>query len=94
MRTSETLLCASTATTDASPERISMSPVATPKSPSAVTVCTGRCIAPIWSGTYSSKIDVPSSRSSEQHTNESTSSRGSTPASWYARWAASNINSL
>ena len=82
VRTSETLLCASTATTDARPEPISIIPVATPNSPSAATVCTGRCIAPSWSGTYSSKIDVPSRKSSEQQTNESTSVRGSTPASW------------
>jgi len=80
-RTSDTLLCASTATTDAIPERISIIPVTSPNSPSAATVCTGRCIAPSWSGTYSSKIDVPSSRSSEQQTNESTSVLGSIPAS-------------
>ena len=35
VRTSETLLCASTATIDATPERISIIPVATPNSPSA-----------------------------------------------------------
>jgi hypothetical protein len=45
-RTSETLLCASTATTDAIPERISINPVTRPKRPSAATVCTGRCTAP------------------------------------------------
>ena len=47
----------------------------------ATTVCTGRCTAPSWSGTYSSKMLVPSSKSSEAHTNESTSVRGFTPAS-------------
>src|SRR6266511_6244155 len=37
---------------------------------------------------------VPSSMSSEQQTNESISLRGSSPASAYARLAASNISSL
>ncbi len=92
--TSETLLCASTATTFAIPLLISISAVATPSSPSPATVCTGLCAAPSWSGTYSSKMLVPSRRSSEQQTNESISLRGSRPASSYARWAASNISSL
>ena len=44
--TSDTLLWASTATTLATPERMSMSPVARPNNPSPDTVCTGRCMAP------------------------------------------------
>ena len=58
-----------------------MTAVASANRPSAATVCTGRWTAPSWSGTYSSKMLVPSSMSSEAHTNESTSVRGSTPAS-------------
>ena len=84
----------STATVAATPLRISITAVATPNRPSAATVWTGRCTAPSWSGTYSSKMLVPSSMSSEQHTKESISLRGSTPASAYAPRAASNISSL
>ena len=85
---------ASTATVPATPLPMSITPVTTPKSPSAAIVWTGRCTAPSWSGTYSSKMLVPSSRSSEQATNESTCVRGSTPASSKARLAAANISSL
>jgi hypothetical protein len=81
VRTSETLLWPSTATTWAWPERISITAVAIPNSPSADTVCTGRRAAPIWSGTYSSKMLVPSQKSSETATKESTSFRGLIPAS-------------
>ena len=72
---------ASTATVDAMPLRISITAVASANSPSELTVCTGLCTAPSWSGTYSSKMLVPSSRSSDAQTNESISVLGSSPAS-------------
>jgi hypothetical protein len=58
-----------------------MTALATANSPSADTVWTGRRAAPSWSGTYSSKMEVPSQKSSETATKESTSLRGSIPAS-------------
>lgn len=78
---SEAFACASIVTTLATPLRISITPVASANSPSAATVCTGRLTAPSWSGTYSSKMLVPSSMSSDAQTNESTSVRTSMPAS-------------
>ena len=79
--TSDAFEWASTATILAIPERISMTAVAIAKSPSEATVCTGRWTAPSWSGTYSSKMLVPSSKSSDAQTNESISVRASMPAS-------------
>ena len=79
--TFEAFECASTATTEAISLRISITPVARANNPSEATVWTGRCTAPSWSGRYSSKMLVPSSKSSEAQTNESTSVLGFTPAS-------------
>jgi hypothetical protein len=78
---SDAFECASTATTRAIPVRISMHPVASAIRPSAATVCTGRSAAPSWSGTYSSKMLVPSRKSSDEQTKESTLRRGSMPQS-------------
>jgi hypothetical protein len=93
-RTLEALLCASTATTRATPDRISITAVAMPNRPSPATVCTGRWTAPSWSGHVLVEDRGPSRKSSEHATKESTSFRGSTPASSYAARAAANIISL
>ena len=58
------------------PDRISITAVAIANSPSDATVWTGRWTAPSWSGTYSSKMLVPSSKSSDAQTNESISRAG------------------
>ncbi len=79
--TSDAFECASTATVLAMPDRISITAVAIANRPSDATVWTGRWTAPSWSGTYSSKMLVPSSKSSDAQTNESIWRRGSMPAS-------------
>ena len=71
---------ASTATRSKRPVSTCIAAAATAWSPSPPTVCTGLWTAPSWSGVYSSKMAVPSAKSSDAVTKLPISA-GSTPAS-------------
>ena len=80
-RTSEALLCASSATTSATPDSICITAFPRPVMPSPGIVHTALPAPPSWSGTISSVMLQPSQRSSPVVMKESTSFLGSIPAS-------------